>query len=332
MSTGSPLGWGFVGTGAIATTMAEDLTRVPGNVLRGVASRSRDRAQAFAARHDAPAARAYDDVAELAHDRSVDVVYIATPHPAHAAAARTCLEAGTAVLCEKPLTMRAEEARELVALARDRGVFFAEGMWMRCNPLIRRAVDWTREGRCGSVGHLAATLGFVLDRRSRRVWDPELGASALLDLGVYPLALAHLVLGRPTSITATGVFDGAVDVSGGATLTYASGAVATLAWSQTAWCDSRASISGDGGRIEIGPTLHHPPWIDYAYGDTTTRHHEDVPGHGFGPQIAEVARCLRAGRTESDLLPHEATLAVMDDLDAIGSLLGRTRAESASSD
>lgn len=332
MSTSTTIGWGFVGTGSIASKFAADLPLSPGHELRGVASRSIERARAFAGEHAGGASRSYDDVAELAADPAVDVVYIATPHPQHAAAARTCLEAGTAVLCEKPLTMHAAEAGELVELARSRGVFLAEGMWMRCNPHIRQVAEWVAEGRCGRIGHLAATLGFDLGRDRTRVWDPTLGASALLDLGIYPLAFAHLILGRPDSISANGVFDGAVDTAGGATLTYASGAVATLAWSQTAWCDSRASVSGDTGRIEIASTMHNPPWVENIHGEDTTRFAVDVPGNGFTPEIDEVGRCLRGGLTESPLLPHRATLDVMSDLDTIGSLIGRNPAGAPASD
>lgn len=331
MGSQASIGWGFVGTGSIAVTLAEDLALMPNNHLAAVASRSRGRARDFGRRHGAPGCRGYDDVAELARDPDVDVVYIATPHPAHASAARVCLEAGTAVLCEKPVTMNAAQARELVSLARARNVFFAEAMWMRCHANVRRALEWVRDGRCGRIGHVSATLGFTVPRDVDRLWNPALGAGALLDLGIYPVTFANLVLGRPASIAAQSRFEhvtgGEVDVSGGATLLYDCGAIATLAWSQTAWCDSRASISGDGGRIEIGAPMTNPPWVDYAFGFDVTRHDESSAGHGYIAQLDEVARCLRAGLTESALLPHQGTLDVLDDLDAIGDLVAENPTE-----
>jgi predicted dehydrogenase len=156
-----------------------------------------------------------------------------------------------------------------------------------------------------------------------RLWDPALGASALLDVGVYPLTFAHLVLGEPDDIAAAGTLaERGYDVGGGATLTYPGGAVASVAWTQVAWSDNRAAVSGDRGRLEIPSRFHEATGFTYSHDEAHETHGEPLTGHGFAHEIEEVAACLRAGRTESDLLPLDGTLAVMKVMDEIRALLG----------
>ncbi|MGA8987338.1 Gfo/Idh/MocA family protein [Aeromicrobium sp.] len=308
--------WGILATGHIAESFATDLALTEGNELAAVGSRSSDSASAFADRHGA--ARSYGSYSELAADPEVDVIYVATPHSRHLDDVMTCFEAGKAVLCEKALTMNATDTRALVDEARRRELFFAEAMWMRTNPNIRRAVELAADGLLGDLGQVRAELGFVAPPDKARLWDPALGAGALLDIGIYPLTFAHLVLGEPISIVAAGVrSDRGIDVNGGATLTYASGAVASIAWTQVAHSDNRASIAGDRGRIEIPARFHHPTEINHTHDDHTDTIREPVVGRGYAHEIAEVAACLRAGTTESALLPLDDTVAIMEQIDEI---------------
>lgn len=313
----TPIRWGILATGKIAAHFANDLALVEGAELAAVGSRSVESANAFAEQYGG--ARAYGSYAELAADPEVDVIYVATPHGRHLEDVMTCFEAGKAVLCEKALALNTTDSATLVDEARTRGLFFAEAMWMRANPNIRRIKAMVEAGACGTVGQLRAELGFVAPPDpAGRLWDPALGASALLDVGIYPLTFANLILGAPASITAAGILsDRGIDVNGGATLTYDSGAVASIAWTQTAWSDNRAAISGDGGRIEVAPRFHEATSFTHARNQELDEYAEPVLGRGYAHEIVEVHECLRAGRTESDLLPLDGTLSIMEQMEEI---------------
>lgn len=312
-----PIRWGILATGKIAHNFAADLALLADAELSAVGSRSRAGAEAFA--HEHGISRAYGSYEQLAADPTVDVVYVATPHGRHVEDVLTCFEAGKAVLCEKALTLDADSSAELVREARTRGLFFAEAMWMRTIPAVRTAVDLARDGRCGRIGQVRADLGFLAPHDpTHRLWDPVLGASALLDIGIYPLTLAHLLLGPPTDVSAAAVrTEAGVDVNGGATLTYASGAVASLSWTQTGWSPCNASIAGDSGRIEMPARFHHCESFSYASGDHLETFTEPATGRGYVHEAQEVQRCLRAGLTESALLPLDETVEIMRVMDRI---------------
>ena len=322
----TPIGWGILATGRIAATFATDLALVDGARLAAVGSRNLESAQEFAYRFcqkQGGGARAHGSYAELAADPDVDVIYVATPHGRHVEDVMTCFEAGKAVLCEKALALNADDTSILVDAARRRGLFFAEAMWMRCNPNMRRIQEMVAAGACGTVGQVRAELGFVAKPDAARLWDPALGASALLDVGIYPLTFANLILGEPAHIAAAGILsDRGIDISGGATLTYESGAVASIAWTQMAWSDNRAAVSGDGGRIEIASRFHQATGFTYARNWEIDEFAEPVVGRGYAHEIIEVNDCLRAGKTESALLPLNATLAIMKQIDIIRGQIG----------
>ncbi|AXT85976.1 oxidoreductase [Aeromicrobium sp. A1-2] len=316
-----PIRWGILATGHIAESFATDLALADGNELTAVGSRSRESASEFAERFGA--ARSHASYAALAEDPDVDVIYVATPHSRHLEDVMACFEAGKAVLCEKAVALNAADAGTLVDEARRRGLFFAEAMWMRTNPNIRRAAGLAADGALGEIGQVRAELGFVAPPTTTRLWDPALGASALLDIGIYPLTFAHLVLGEPTAIAAAGVrSDLGIDVNGGATLTYASGAVASIAWTQVAQSDNRASIAGDLGIVEIPGRFHHPTEVHHIHDGRTDTIREPVTGRGYAHEIAEVAACLRAGATESSLLPLDETVSIMAQIDEILNQIG----------
>jgi predicted dehydrogenase len=316
MTSTTPVRWGILATGRIADKFAADLALVPGNELAAVGSRRPEAAQEFAARHGA--ARAHGTYEELVADPDVDVVYVATPHGRHLDDVRLCFAAGKHVLCEKALTLNADDSATLVAEAREQGLFFAEAMWMRANPNIRRMVEIARSGDLGDVLQVRAELGFVASHDVARLWDLDLGASSLLDVGVYPLTFAHLVLGEPAHIVSAGVVsDSGVDVSGGATLTYASGAVASIAWTQVALGDNRAVIAGDRGRIEVPGRFHHPSGFTVVRGDEREDVALPVTGRGYSHEIEEVAACLRAGATTSSVLPLDETVSIQRQMDTI---------------
>ena len=313
--------WGILATGGIAAKFAADLALVDDSTLAAVGSRRPEAAAAFAERFGA--ARWHGSYEDLAADPDVDVVYVATPHGRHREDVLMCLAAGKAVLCEKSLTLNGDDTEALIAEARRRGLFLAEAMWMRTNPSIRRAVEIARDGSLGRVTQVRAELGFAAPSDSARLWDPALGASALLDVGVYPLTFAHLLLGEPEQVVAAGVLsERGIDVNGGATLTYASGAVASIAWTQLAWSDNRAVVAGERGRIEVPTRFHHPTEITVVRDQVPTVLPHAVTGRGYAHEIEEVAACLRDGRTESSLLPLDETLAIQRQMDVILAQLG----------
>ena len=316
--------WGILATGGIAASFAEELKLLPDAELVAVGSRSDASARRFAERYDIP--RAHGSWAQFAADPDIDVVYVATPHSAHHAATRLCLEAGKHVLCEKPFTLNSGEAAELIALARERELFLMEAMWTHCLPAVRRVVELVREGAIGDVRCVQADLGFVAPpAATHRLRDPEAGGGALLDVGVYPVSLAHLILGAPDGIAAWAKLtpDG-VDETTGVVLGYDTGAVATLSCSIAAETPATASISGTKGRIDLpngfffakGFTLHRRGSASEEFRFPSSQ------GQGYHCEAAEVMRCLRAGETESPLVPLEGTLAVMATLDAIRERIG----------
>jgi predicted dehydrogenase len=321
MTTTAPIRWGILATGKIADTFANDLALLDDNVLTAVGSRRPDASRAFAERHGAT--RAHGSYEELAADPEVDVIYVATPHSRHLDDVRMCFAAGKNVLCEKALTMNATDSAALVAEARSLGLFFAEAMWTRTNPNVRRLREIASSGALGDVVQVRAELGFAPRTQTARLWDPALGASALLDVGIYPLTFAHLLLGEPVGIAAAGVLsDQGIDLSGGATLTYASGAVASIAWTQMAQGNNDAVVAGPDGRIEVPARFHETIGFDLVQGDERTPTRLPVTGRGYAHEIEEVAACLRAGLTESPLLPLDETVSIQRQMDDILAQIG----------
>jgi predicted dehydrogenase len=266
--------WGILATGSIAAAFTEDLGLLPDAEVFAVASRTQAAADAFAARYGIP--HAYGDWEQLAADERVDVVYVATPHSAHHDAAALCLDAGRAVLCEKPLTMDAAEARALVELARGRGVFLMEAMWMRCNPAIRRIVEVIGDGAIGAVQTVHADFGILGPTDpAHRLRNPALGGGALLDLGVYPVSFAHLLLGRPAQVRAwSSLTPEGVDANTGVLLGYQDGALAALSCGIVAGTPCRAVVAGEGGRIELPPVFFRPNHFTLRRGHGQNAHVE----------------------------------------------------------
>jgi predicted dehydrogenase len=313
----APIRWAVVATGGIAASFVADLQATADAEVVAVASRSLDRARVFA--DERGIHRAYDDVAAMLADGGIDVVYVATPHPQHVAPTRAALEADVAVLCEKPLAADPADAVDLIALARERGVFLAEAMWMRCHPLLVEARRLVDDGAIGELRVITADLGFPARYDPEgRLWSPELGGGALLDTGVYPVAFARAFLpAAPTLVGAVGSL-AATGVDADASLLLGvDGVQARLSCSLVARLPSTASVVGTTGEFRFEAPLHNTPRRTLVRPDGTVEDEaeraRDVPG--FGYEIAEVHRCLHEGLTESPLLPLDETLEVLTILD-----------------
>ncbi|AWW39862.1 oxidoreductase [Streptomyces sp. AS58] len=318
--------WGILATGGIAASFTADLVDLPDAEVVAVASRSEASARAFADRFGIP--RAYGDWESLARDEGVDVVYVATPHSAHRAAAGLCLAAGRNVLCEKAFTLNLREAEELVALAREHGRFLMEAMWMYCNPLVRRMKALVDDGAIGEVRSVQADFGLSGPfPPAHRLRDPRQGGGALLDLGVYPVSFAHLLLGEPSDIAARSVLsDEGVDLQTGALLSWDSGALASVHCSIVGGTPVTASVTGSLGRIDIPAGFFNPDrFVLCRDGREPEEFRHDPaadPHNSLKHEAREVMRALRAGETESPLVPLEGTLAVMRTLDTIRDRVG----------
>jgi predicted dehydrogenase len=321
---GRPIRWGILGAGGIADTVSGDINLTDGNVVTAVAARDADRAARFAAHHGA--ARSYGDYTSLVNDDEVDVVYVTTTHPHHRAHALLAIEAGKAVLIEKPVCLNAADAREVFAAATRAGVFAMEAMWTRTNPLIRQAQQLIADGAIGEVRGLRNEfgLGLAFDP-AHRLYDLDNGGGALLDLGVYPVTFAYLFLGPPDEVRTVGMLSptGSDDTVTMEWL-YAGRPGAQLWTSASIHAPNEAAILGSQGWISFLPVAYRPGGM-IVHTEAGERHIDDpLAGHGFGytPEIEEVERCLRAGLLESPLIPHADTIAILEILDDARAVLG----------
>ncbi|MET9088994.1 Gfo/Idh/MocA family oxidoreductase [Streptomyces sp. NPDC004237] len=318
--------WGILATGGIAAAFAADLVDLPDAEITAVASRSAESAEAFAERFGI--GRAYGDWESLARDEEIDVVYVATPHSAHRAAAGLCLEAGRNVLCEKAFTLNGREAEELVALAKEHDRFLMEAMWTYCNPLVRRLTALVADGAIGEVRTVQADFGLEGPfPPAHRLRDPALGGGALLDLGVYPVSFAHLLLGEPDGMSARAVLsEEGVDLQTGALLSWESGALAMVHCSIVGGTGTSASITGSRGRIDIPDGFFHPERFVLHRDGRDPQEFAMAPADGprntLRHEAREVMRALRAGEKESPLVPLDGTLAVMRTLDTLRDQIG----------
>jgi predicted dehydrogenase len=323
-----PTHWGIAGPGRIAALVAGDFPYVPNAELVAVGSRSPHRAEAFAQAHGL--ARAHGSYEGLIADPQVEVIYIATPHPQHHASAIAAQRAGKAVLVEKAFTATLAGAEEVVAEARLRGIFAMEAMWTRFQPAIVHACELLAEGAIGEIVSIQADLGIVRDfDPSDRLFAPELGGGALLDLGVYTVSFAQMLLGAPRTVFAVGAHEpNGVEASATLLLGFEDGRSATLTTSLHAPLPGAARILGSSGWIELAPRFHHATQL-VLHRDGHEPERLTLPhlGEGYAHELIEVTECVRAGRTESSVMPLDDTLAVMAVLEQAGAQLGVTWAE-----
>ncbi|WP_436771874.1 Gfo/Idh/MocA family protein [Yinghuangia sp. YIM S09857] len=340
MNDDREFGWGIAATGSMARTLADVIVAEPGMRVAAVGSRDPERARAFAAETESGAGtgavQAYGSYAELVDDPAVDAVYIATPHAQHRHVAELAFAAGKAVLCEKPLAATCADAEAIVEQARAAGLFLMEAMWMRFNPVIRRAREIVASGTIGDVRSITASFGFPAPfDPAHRLWDPAQGGGALLDLGIYPVALAHLFLGTPERVEVTGsLASSGVDAEAELSMSWPGGVRATLETSLLNLQPMAGQITGTLGRVDFDPPFHATSRLSVHVGtgtDTNTEAEADTqteeftaegPREALAAELREVRDLVRAGRTESPVVPLDDTLAVLRLLEDARKSLG----------
>jgi predicted dehydrogenase len=319
MKTMDKIHWGILGTGNIAKQFARGLAVLPDAELAAVGSRSRVNTDAFGDEFNVP--HRYASYAALANAPDIDVVYVATPHSLHRDNSLLCLQAGKAVLCEKPFAINAAEAEEVVAIARERQLFLMEAMWTRFLPVLVETRQLLADGAIGDIRIITADFGFCASFNPQsRLFDPHLGGGALLDVGVYTVSLASMVFGSPPSRISSMAHLGqtGVDEQAAMILGYDQGQLAVLTTAIRTNTPQEATLNGTKGQIRI-----HTPWWKPDALTLSVQGQEDqivhlpLEGNGYNYEAVEAMNCLRSGRAESDVMPLDETLAIMKTMDQI---------------
>ncbi|MFB8386894.1 Gfo/Idh/MocA family protein [Microbacterium sp. NPDC055910] len=310
-----PLRWAIVGTGTIANRMAADLTGAMD--ARHVATLSRNLARAEAFNQTHGLAGAFDDVDELIDETRPDIAYIATPHAQHPESARAFIRRGVGVLVEKPFTCTAEATVDLFEQARRADVYACEAMWMLFNPVVRALLDAVSSGEIGDVLRVETAQGFdfPFDPTSR-VWDPERGGGATLDLGCYAVALLVALLG-PTRVDTVeaALAPNGLDASADVVLRSEGGAIAQAVWSFERDLRGEARVVGQKGQAVLAAPFQRATrlTVNGAGGERTVS--EPLRGLGFVSMIEAVSRDLRAERTRSAVVTEGASISAAHVLD-----------------
>jgi predicted dehydrogenase len=316
---GDKIGWGIVGTGKIANAFASDLRLVPDAELVAVGSRRAETASRFGEQFGV--ANRHASYQALANDPGVDVVYVATPHAFHEENVLLSLGAGKPVLCEKPFTINASQAETVISLARERKLFLMEAMWTRYIPLVARLRELLAEGVIGELQILEIGMAFVAPRDGPYYFfDPHLGGGILLDGGAYAVSIASMILGGPPAriVSLAHLGETGVDEQSAAILGYESGQLAVIYVSFKTSIPPAARIFGSQGCIILHPPIFNPTRLTISRPDQQDEEIE-IPfgGKGLHYEAAEVMRCLRAGELESETMPLDETLTIMQTLDQI---------------
>ncbi|HEY5593019.1 MAG TPA: Gfo/Idh/MocA family oxidoreductase [Paludibacter sp.] len=314
--------WGIIGTGYIAQKMADALPLVLQSRLYAVASRSMDTANEFAAKHNC---KAYGSYEELANDPDIDIVYIATPHNYHCENTLMCISKGKHVLCEKPFAVNGWEVRLMIDAAREKGVFLMEALWTRFNPRVVKAKDIIEWGQLGKIKLFTSNLG---DQKpfdpTNRFFNKELIGGSLLDLGIYPLFMALLMLGKPKTIKAfAGIGSTGIDTNCSFTLGFEDDAMAVMHSSLVAATDGTSTIYCEKGKIQFGPYVYAPEQVTIVHFNGEK---EDITlpltGNYYQYEAIEVIQCLEQGKTQSSMWSWDDSLMMIDVLDEIRKQIG----------
>ena len=329
----APLRWGFLGCGSIASRLGNDVAKLGDHKIQAIASRDPEKAAKYAEKYGVETQHTGSDAyVKLVNDPDVDIIYVATPHNFHLEHASLALNAGKPVLCEKPFTVNLKEAESLVKLAREKNLFLMEGVWSRLFPVWVKIREIIAAGEIGKVRQVYSDFGYgagqlgddnrlIVGNPNGRLFSKDLIGGGLMDVGVYPINIAMMLLGEPSVVKAFGVLGSTgVDENVGVVLGFPDGSLATCTTSIQVTTPFQTTILGTEGRIEV-PFWWRPKSFT-VHKNGQTEHVFEHEGEGFQFEAMHVAECLRAGKTESDVLPLDGTLAVMRVLDAVRAEIG----------
>ena len=314
--------WGVLGPGGIAKAFAEDLKKLDGHSIAAVGSRTLSNAQSFAKTFGGTAYGSYE---ELVADPQIDAIYVATPHPAHKDNVILALNAGKPVLCEKPFAVNALEAQQMVDAAAKNSVALMEAMWARFLPHYAKVREIIASGVLGKIHTIQADHGQRLaDQNIPRLVEPSLAGGALLDLGIYPVSFAHMILGNPSKITSTAVLtDKGVDAQTSMIFDYADGAQAVLNTTMIEQTPCRAVVAGLNGWLEIDRTFYNPASMRVILNDgSVTQYPSSYQGHGLREQAEVFKQLVTSGQQQSQILNWQDTVDIMKTLDHVRSQIG----------
>ena len=311
--------WGILATGVIAEKFADTVYAMKDEAeVAAVASRSREKAEAFAAGHHI--AKAYGSYEELAADPDIDAIYIATPHSHHFENMKLCIMHGKHVLCEKPFTVNAAQAREAFRLAKEHKVFLMEAFWTRFMPVYQDVEQLLAKNAIGKLHLVTAQYGYTTPpERTVRKFAPELAGGALLDIGVYAIGFAAMILGyEPCGLQSMVQFhESGTDALETIHLEYENGAIAQLVTAIGTRIPTVGVIYGSEGRIEV-PEFKDPTLVRLVTNSgEVTEFSRPKEINGFEYQIREVMSCIAEGRLTSRLMSPERTISVMEIMDQI---------------
>lgn len=308
---------GIIGAGWIAEKMAEALAPLNDYCVYAIASRSLEKAEAFATKWNVP--KAYGSYEEMVADKDIDLVYIATPHSHHFPHAMLALENNKPVLVEKAFTANADEAEILIETAHKKGLFITEAIWTRYMPLSHKVKELMESGIIGEPRLLTATLCYMMEFKER-ILRPDLCGGALLDLGVYALNFARMYFGTDIVKTVSNCQMGptGVDLQECISLCFADGKMANLQAGALCLNDRQGIINGTEGYIRVD-NINCPEVVEvfrnYELVERYTKPAEMVNGYEY--QVYECRRCIEAGLKESPMMPHEETISIMRQMDEL---------------
>ena len=307
--------WGILSTGVIASNFAATAKKMGDVEILAVASRTKESADAFA--DDYGIARRYDSYEALAADPDVDIVYVATPHSRHFEDMKLLLEHGKHILCEKSFTSDAAQAQEIFDLAKEKGLFVMEAFWTKCIPVYRDVQRVLASGAIGEIRTVTAQYGYTTARMARK-FDAQLAGGTLLDIGVYAIGFACMMLGYTyDAIHSSLVMNDQGTDATDAIILKKGAAVAQLTTTIGAAMPVFGAVYGTKGRIEI-LEFKNPPYVTVCIdGQEPQVIERPFEVNGYEYEIREAQDCLRAGRLLSDVIPPEHTLGVMRIMDAV---------------
>lgn len=311
------INWGIIGLGHIAHKFAEDLQLSNTAKLYAVASRSTEKANDFAKLFHAD--YSYDSYTALAENPEVDAVYIATPHVFHFENTMLCLKNNKAVLCEKPLGMNAFEVKKMIEEAKSRKLFLMEGLWTRFIPATEKLLTLLNQNVIGKPFYVKADFGFIAEKNmNNRLFNKTLGGGSLLDVGIYPILLSLLTLGKPHSLKAIAkISNTGVDELCNILFKYKDGAIANLESSLIAHSPIEGIIYGTQGKIKLHSRFHHSKKITIWKKDKKNTFKINYLGNGYIHEIKEVNQCLLEQKTQSPKLPLNLSLKLIKIIDKV---------------